>query len=291
MRVFSLPCPLPSAPAVVALGCFDGTHLGHAALFAHTLAEAERLSALPAVFTFSDFLPGKGAPLSTLDDRLSAMEAMGIEAVFLAPFSAIRELSAADFIHSVLKEKLRAVNTVCGFNYRFGAGTAGDGDTLLAHFPEAIRVPAVTYEGTPISSTRIRAALAEGRVEAAAAMLGRPYTVTGTVSHGKAMGHLFGYPTANLSVPTLLPAYGVYETRVTVDGKVYTGLSDVGVRPTLEKAGEERVESFLFDFEGDLYEKTVSVSFLRRLRDEIHFETPEALSAQITRDVASIKNK
>ena len=291
MKVYSLTCPsLPKKRRVLALGCFDGTHLGHQALFEAARAEADRLQATPAVFTFSDFLPHKGAPLSHLADRLASMEGHGIKEVFLSPFSAVKELSPEAFMERVLKTELSAVSTVCGFNYRFGAGAKGNGETLRAAFPDAKQVPAVTHGGAPISSTRIRAALEAGEIEEAEALLGRPYAVTGKVSHGKGAGHLFGFPTANLTPTTLLPAYGVYETRVTVDGQSYAALSDVGVRPTLEKGGEARVESFLLDFTGDLYGKTVTVAFLRRLRGEERFESAEALSAQIAKDIEYIKN-
>ncbi len=291
MKVCSYPYPKALSPTVVALGCFDGTHVGHAALFAETVKLANALDAVPAVFTFSDFLPSKGTPLSTLDDRLAVMEEAGVETVFLSPFHEVKALSATDFIRTVLKDGLGALATVCGFNYRFGAGATGDGETLKQAFPLAVQVPAVTYGDAPISSSRIRAALTAGEVEEAAAMLGRPYTVRGEVSHGKSVGRAFGFPTANLAVSTLLPAYGVYETRVTVDGVAYAALSDVGVRPTVEAKGEARVESFLLDFEGDLYGRTLSVSFLRRLRDEMRFDGVEALRAQIEKDVKSIRSK
>lgn len=290
MKVFTLPCPsLPQKRRVFALGCFDGIHLGHQALFDTTVKEATRLDAIPAVFTFSDFLPHKGAPLSTLEERLTGMEKCGIEEVFLSPFSAVKSLTPAAFIEGVLKNELGAASTVCGFNYRFGAGAKGDGATLRDAFPESKQVPAVTYDGVPISSTRIRAMLEVGKVEEAAALLGRPYAVTGQITHGKGAGRLLDFPTANVTVTTLLPAYGVYETRVAVNGRCYTALSDVGVRPTLEDAGEARVESFLLDFEGDLYGKTVTVAFLRRLRGEQRFDNADALRAQIAKDVEYIK--
>ena len=292
MKIFSLPClDLPKEDRVIALGCFDGTHPGHEALFRATVAEARRLGATPSVFTFSDFLPQKGAPLSTLEERLNGMKGCGIETVFLCAFSAVKSLSPETVTEDILKGALGAVSTVCGFNYRFGAGAKGNGETLRAAFPEARQLPAVTYDGAPISSSRIRAALENGKVEEAHALLGRPYSVTGEVSHGKGAGHLFGFPTANVAVPTLLPARGVYETRVTVDGESYVGLSDVGIRPTVENGGEERVESFLLDFSGDLYGKRITISFLRRLRDEKRFENPEALRTQIEKDVKTIKNR
>ena len=291
MQVLSSPFPLPSCKTVVALGCFDGIHSGHAALLAKTVELASRLDATPAVYTFSDFLPQKGAPLSTLEKRLAAMEAAGIQTVFLSRFEEVRALSPDAFISEILKKRLCAAATVCGFNYRFGAEAKGNGDTLLLHFPDGIQVPAVMAGGAPVSSTRIRSALSLGQVEEAASLLGRPYAVIGAVSHGKSLGHSFGYPTANMAVSTLLPAYGVYETRVTVDGQDYVGLSDVGIRPTLEQDGEERVESFLLDFKGDLYGKTLTVSFLHRLRDEMRFDSAAALAAQIARDVEAIKNK
>lgn len=292
MKVYSLPCPsLAQARRVVALGCFDGIHPAHQALFSVTRQEASRLNATSAVFTFSDFLPQKGAPLSTLEERLTGMEKCGIEEVFLSPFAAVKGLSPEEFIEQVLKNRLGAISTVCGFNYRFGAGARGDGDTLSNAFPDAKQVPAVTLDGAPISSTRIRASLEAGEVEKAAALLGRPYAVTGQVTHGKGAGHLFGFPTANIAVGTLLPAYGVYETRVTVNEREYIALTDVGVRPTVEKQGEARIESFLLEYSGDLYGETVTVAFLRRLREEKQFDSLHALKMQIDKDVKSIVKK
>ena len=290
MQIFSFPFSGPHPKSVTALGCFDGTHKGHAALFARTVALADALDAVPAVFTFSDFLPAKGAPLSTLEERLSAMEAAGIRTVFLSRFEEVRHLSPEEFIENVLKDGIGAAGTVCGFNYRFGAGAKGNAETLRAAFAHAEQVEAVTFEGTPISSTRIREAITAGAVEKAGEMLGRPYTVSGTVLHGKALGQSLGFPTANIAPVTLLPKRGVYKTAVRVDGREYVGLTDVGVRPTVEKTEEVRTETFLLDFEGDLYEKSLSVSFLYRLRDEMRFESGDALRAQIKKDVESVKD-
>ncbi len=290
MKIFSFPFSSPYAQTVVALGCFDGTHKGHLSLFERTVALAARLNAVPAVFTFSDPLLTKGSPLSLLEERLAAMEAAGIEAVFLSRFEDVRHLSPEDFIEKILQKELAAVGTVCGFNYRFGKEAKGDADTLRSAFVHAEQVAAVTFEDLPISSTRIREALTAGEVEKAAEMLGRPYTVSGTVLHGKALGQSLGFPTANIKPATLLPKSGVYRTAVTVDRQEYTGLTDVGVRPTVEDTEEVRAETFLLAFNGDLYGKSISVAFLSHLRDERRFSDSDALRAQIKKDIESIKD-
>jgi riboflavin kinase/FMN adenylyltransferase len=200
-------------------------------------------------------------------------------------------MSPTDFVAYLRRLFPNLEKVHCGGNWRFGLNGAGTAQTLR---DAGISVKVSRYAKVAdcvISSTRIRAALAEGDVEAAAAMLGRPYSVSGGVTHGKSVGHAFGFPTANVAAATLLPAYGVYETRIAIDGREYRALSDVGVRPTLEDAGEERIESFLLDFAGDLYGKHLRISFLRRLREERRFDSAEALWAQIKKDVDSINNE
>jgi riboflavin kinase/FMN adenylyltransferase len=200
----------------------------------------------------------------------------------------LRSLAPRAFIDTVLKDACAARVALCGFNFRFGKGAAGDGALLSRSLPDSVVLPPTLYQDAPVSASRIREALAHGSIADANAMLGRPYTVSGHVAHGKAMGRVLGFPTANISVSTLLPRYGVYKTCVTVDGVSYAGLSDVGVRPTVEGAGLPRIETFLRDFSGDLYGKTLSVSFLSFLREEKKFSSPQELTEQIARDLENI---
>ena len=288
MRIYSLE-DAPSLPRTVALGYFDGGHIGHSALFAETVRRAKEDGCESTVFTFPALATKRGTPLSRLSDRLDFFESAGIDSVVLVPVETVRNIPADAFVSEILIGRLSATAAVCGFNYRFGKGAEGDGTLLSRLLPRSTVLPPMLYEGTPVSTSRIREALTLGDIPSATAMLGRPYTVTGTVSHGKAAGRTLGFPTANIRTETALPRFGVYKTAVTVDGVRYTGLTDVGVRPTLEDAGETRVETFLCDFSGDLYEKEIAVSFLAFLREEMHFSSSEELMRQITRDLANLK--
>ncbi len=273
---------------VVALGYFDGGHTGHRALLRETIKRAAAYECDSAVFSFPS-LPTKGGELlSSLDGRLAFFEEMGIGTVILAAFDEVRTMSAEAFVSDILKERCAARLAVCGFNYRFGHGASGDGDTLCRLLPESVVLPPTLFDGAPVSASRIRTALSNGDMEAASKMLGRPYTVKGKVTHGKAMGATLGFPTANIRPETLLPRLGVYKTEVKVDGVSYAGLSDVGVRPTVEGGGEVRVETFLPHFSGDLYGATLSVSFLSFLREEKRFASTDELAAQIRRDLEAL---
>ena len=288
MRVFGLKDVSLTAKQAVALGYFDGGHLGHAALLKKTVEEAKRLGCESAVFSFHTLPTKSGAPLSTQEDRLAFFADKGIENVILAHFEELRSLTPEAFV-SLLEERCCARLALCGFNFRFGAGASGDSALLCRLLPESIVLPPFLYGGAPVSASRIREALLSGAVEDAAAMLGRPYTVSGTVSHGKEMGRTLGFPTANIAPETLLPRHGVYKTAVELDGTLYTGLTDVGVRPTVEGDGCARVETFLQGFSGDLYGKTLKISFLSFLREEKKFASVSKLQAQIAEDLKRCK--
>ena len=275
-------------PRVTALGYFDGGHIGHRALIGEAVRLAKDMGCKCAVFSFPTLPTKQGAPLFTLTRRLSFFEEMGVDTVILVPFASVRDRSAEDFVQTTLRKQIGTVRAVCGFNFRFGRGALGDGALLSRLLPESIVLPPTLYAGEPVSTSRIRCALAQGRIEEASAMLGAPYTVTGTVTHGKAVGRMLGYPTANITCDTALPRFGVYKTRVWIDGVAYDGLSDVGVRPTAETAGDVRVETFLRNFTGDLYGKTLAISFLSFVREEIKFDSFAALTAQIARDLENL---
>lgn len=288
MRVLKLEDAVFQRPLAAALGYFDGGHLGHAALLTRTVAEAKRHGCESAVFTFTHLPTKNGAPLSTEDDRLAFFERMGIENVILASFGELRTLSPEDFVSSVLVKRCHARLTLCGFNFRFGYKAAGDTALLSRLLPESVVLPPMLYKDSPISSTRIREALSLGNTDEAEAMLGHPYYVSGTVTHGKAVGRALGFPTANIVPKTLLPRYGVYKAEIVIEDRRYMGLCDVGVRPTVENTSDARVEVFLKDFTGDLYGKTLKISFLSFVREEKRFASLEALKEQIARDLQAL---
>lgn len=287
LSILSLPCAPVSFETVTALGFFDGVHRGHRALLDATVRLASSLGVKPAVFTFSGTFKGK-APLTDESTRLRLLEEAGIEAVFLVDFDAVRSLSPEDFVKNCLQGVCRARAAVCGFNFRFGKNASATAENLLSLLPSSLIIPAIYESGEVISSSRIRALLKAGAVEEAALLLGRPYSLTGEVLRGKALGKTWGFPTANMKPRALLPAPAVYATEIFIGEKRYPAITDVGTRPTVEGAGETRMETHIPAFSGDLYGKTLSVSFIKRLRDEKKFPSAEALCAQLTLDVAAL---
>lgn len=286
----------PRGPLHLAIGVFDGVHVGHQALVAAEAKRAHAESATPMAATF-DPLPiavlAPGAPpsaLSDIDERTQLLRDAGARAV--AVFRFTREFAA--LTPDEFGERLAGagqVRRVCvGEDFQFGRDRAGDVSTLRElgerhGFTVDVQQP-ITLDGAIVSSTRIRNALIAGSVESAARLLGRPYGVTGVVEHGEKRGRALGYPTMNLDVPRarLLPRDGIYAVWTTVDGQRLKAAASLGVRPTFG-GGERRLEAFILDFEGDLYGDHVRVEFVRRLRDELRFESADALSQQIAKDV------
>ena len=288
MRVFHLGEAMPQGPQAIALGYFDGGHIGHAALLRRTISEAERFECESAVFTFSHLPTKSGLPLWDEARRLAFFEEMGVDNVFLASFEDLRTLSPEEFVSSVLMDECCARLALCGFNFRFGYKASGDTALLCSLLPDSIILPPTLHKGAPVSSTRIRDALAAGDIESATAMLGAPYALSGRVTHGRALGRSLGFPTANITPSATLPRHGVYKTEVTLDGERYSGLSNVGVRPTVGGKSGARVETYIKDFSGDIYDKTITVSFLSFLREEKRFSSIEELKEQIARDLQAL---
>ncbi len=291
METLLLPQEPYGRPTVTALGFFDGVHIAHAALLEKTVAIAREKGLVPAVFTFLDAPHKTGERLLSFEERLARFEVYGIEVVFAADFAALRSLSPEDFMERVLKGTCRSALAVCGFNFRFGKEARGDSALLSSLLPESVILPPIELDGGTVSASRVRALLADGRVEEAARLLGAPYTVRGKVLHGKALGRTIGFPTANMKPKALLPKDGVYETRVLLGSESYIALTDIGLRPTAETAGERRMETYIPHFSGDLYGKELSVSFLRRIRGEKQFDSIEDLKAQLARDLAEAERK
>jgi riboflavin kinase/FMN adenylyltransferase len=283
---------------VVALGNFDGVHLGHQAVLRRAVEEGRKRGLRVVAATFDPhpravLRPG-GQPklLTTLELRREALMRYGADAVWEIPFDEeLSRKSPEEFVLDVLVGEIGAEAVVVGENFRFGhraVGALADLERIMRSSGGEAYGVAVRSEGSEcgISSTRIRRLVAGGEVEEAAKLLGRPYLLRGEVVVGDRRGRSIGYPTANVSVDpaVIVPARGVYAGFVGVGKDVHAACTNVGVAPTFER-GESRVEAYLLDFQGDLYGRVVDVSFAQRIRPETRFSGVEALKEQIARDV------
>lgn len=289
--------PAAAKGAAVALGNFDGLHLGHRAILEETLKHAGALGAPSAVMTFEphprEFFKPDAPPLTLmrLEAKLAALDAMGFGYVFLLPFNAaLAATSADDFIKHYLLETLAARAVVTGGNFHFGAKRAGNHATLAAasatHGFSYFAVAPVTNDAGVISSTAIRTLLAEGRVDAVPHFLGDYFEIRGIVAHGDKRGRQLGFPTANIDLAGMfLPRAGVYKIRAQVAGGEYAGVANIGNRPTVGGTAP-RLEAHLFGFSQDIYGKDMRVQLVSFLRDEKKFESIDALKKQIAQDAA-----
>ena len=281
----------------VAVGVFDGVHWGHKAIFERLTAEASEAGIEALALTFekhqAELLAPNRAPLyiTTLDQRIELMQAAGVESIVVADFSpALASLARDRFVSSILQDKLQARRVIVGANFRFGKDREGDIRYLNEIAPSigltAVVVPAVIVSDGPVSSTRIRALIERGDVEAGSRLLGRRFALRGTVVSGRQVGRTIGFPTANICTEPrqLVPAIGVYWVEVTIENTMYSGVCNIGTRPTFDAEGLT-VEVHISGFEGNIYGKRLDVVFCRRLRDEMAFETPESLAAQIRKDL------
>lgn len=289
--------PVPDAlrGRVLALGNFDGVHRGHAELARVANEMAAGQGGKAAALTFephprSVFRPEQ--PVFRLTPAALKVELLadeGLAPSFVLPFDReIAAVAAEAFIDELLLGRLGAAGLVCGYDFHFGAGRTGSPEMLQARagaagVPVAVVAP-YSWQGEPVSSTLIRAALEEGDVARAAAFLGRPWFVRGVVAHGDKRGRELGYPTANMHLPRdCRLRYGIYAVRMRVDGIWRDGVASFGSRPTFDD-GAPRLESHLFDFAGDLYGKTVDVALVAWLRGEAKFEALPPLIAQMDAD-------
>jgi riboflavin kinase / FMN adenylyltransferase len=292
--------PADAPPSAVALGVFDGVHLGHRAILGTAVAHARAAGMEAVACTFDRhpaevLQPGRApAMITTLEDRLGLIGDTGIDAVVVLEFT--RDLAAMepeDFVKDVLLGRLHAREVVVGFNHRFGRRARGDPrllESLATRLGfQAHEVPPMAVDGVPVSSSEIRSALQRGDVAAAARLLGRPYAIAGSVTAGAGRGRSLGFPTANVEPDRpLLVARGVYRGRLEVEGRRHDSVVNVGVRPTF---GETTlaVEAHVLDFMGDLYGRPVRLEFLDRLREEKRFASVDELRAQIARDIAAAR--
>jgi riboflavin kinase / FMN adenylyltransferase len=278
-------------PLALAIGNFDGLHLGHQALLAKTVEVANEQRLMPAVMTFEphprEFFTPLNAParLSSLREKLEYFKEAGIQDVYVLRFNqAFSTITAPDFMHKVLKASLNANTILVGGDFCFGAKRKGTVQDLIAHGFQLIDFPAVKVGSARVSSTLVRDALASGELGQARHLLGRPYNISGKVVHGAKRGRQLGYPTANVHMRHERPALtGVYAVKL--DGR--NGVANLGIRPTIAGIPKLMLEVYVFDFNEDLYDQHVHVQFFHKIRDEKKFENLEALKTQIALDVES----
>ena len=288
---------------VLAIGNFDGLHLGHRALLERLTATARQHGLAPAVMTFEPhprelFSPEQApARLTSLREKLALLDSCGIEEVFLLHFSRkLAGLTAAEFIERVLVQGLAVRHLIIGDDFRFGKGRAGDFAMLQAagqqHGFGVEAMHTIEIGGERVSSSAVRDVLGTGDLEHAARLLGRPYSISGRVVHGGKIGRKLGFPTANIQLKRKRVALtGVFAVTVSgLDKRLLPGAASLGVRPTLGLGLRPVLEVHLFDFDREIYGQHVTVHFLHKLRDEARYDSLEALTAQIARDVATTQD-
>ncbi len=293
--------------AVIAIGNFDGVHLGHRALIDRAVDRAREISGTSVAVTFDPHPTAVVAPtrapalLTTVDRRLQWLAQTDIDAVVVLPFNAeLAELTPEQFVDRVLREQLGAAHVVVGYDFGYGRGRSGSARTLADHGERAgFRVDvveAVTVAGRIASSTAIRGRLREGDLAGARELLGHAYDVDGVVVHGAKRGRVLGFPTANVEPELpLIVGSGIYACRLSVltaqgaPSDALPAVASLGTNPTFVTAGTRTLEVFVLDWSGDLYDRRVRVELVSKLRDEARFGSVEELVAQIARDVADAR--
>lgn len=291
-------------PTVIALGFFDGVHKGHGALLSRAVERAAQLEAEPTVFTFDrppkEVVTGKPVFLiNSAEDRQELIHRIyGIEQVILAPFDEkMMTMHWENFITELLIKQYGAVHLVAGHDYHFGYKNQGTPKLLQQKCQElgigCDIISKVEHDGITVSSTYIRTLVKDGELERAAEFLGHRHCLSQTVGHGHRIGRTIGIPTVNLTVPShvLVPDHGVYVTRVYLpDGRSYPGVTNVGTRPTVSQSDAISVETFILNFDGDLYEQHIRVEFCAHIRGEKKFNSLDALKEQIHKDIAKARD-
>lgn len=294
---------MSSKEKVIALGFFDGVHLGHAALLRRAAEEAAARGVTSAVFTFDrvpkEVVTGIPCPLiNSPEDRRDLIRRLyGIQEVIMVPFDhEMMTTSWQDYITEILVKRHHAVHLVAGHDHHFGHKNQGSPELLVQKCAElglgCDIIPQVSIGGITVSSTYIRRLVELGQIQRANRFLGHPHVLTQEVRHGRRIGHTIGIPTVNLTAPphVLVPSHGVYATRVILpNGASYAAVTNVGTRPTVNNGADITVESWLLDYDGDLYGQTVRVEFHEHIRDEVRFDSLDALKAQITADAETTR--
>lgn len=283
---------------IVALGNFDGIHLGHKKILEFVVHRASHFDLLSIVLTFSphpENILGKRKVqmIQTLEQRLGEIEKFGIQTVLIVPFDRkFSSLTPLEFFQRIIVHLLKAKVIVVGENFRFGKRRQGDVSILRRiasrYNIQVFSLPPVTKDGTKVSSSLIRRFLIRGRIEEANKFLGRPYTIDGEVIKGKSRGKIIGFPTANVRTKNEITPPGVFITRVSLGSVDHPSLTNIGHCPTFEQQ-EMNVESYILDFNQNLYGKNIRIHFLKKIRDEMKFPTPKDLTCRIQRDIESAR--
>jgi len=286
----------PDGPTAVAVGSFDGVHLGHQAMLAQLVQSARARGLHAAALTFEplprEFFTPREAParISSLQEKLAALAGTGIDTAIVERFDARFAAIGAGEFEERLAKRYRAQVVMVGPDFRYGAKRHGDRASLEAAGRrlgfEVQVMPVVNQAGARVSSTRVRDALARADFAAAAALLGRPYAICGRVVHGAKRGRGMGFPTANVRLSRPRAAvHGIFAVKCFgVATRGLEGVASLGLNPAVRHGGPATLEAFLFDFSGDLYGRRISLEFVKKLRDEAHFASLDELAAQIRRD-------
>lgn len=289
---------------VLTIGTFDGVHLGHQKIINQLNDEATKIGGESVLFTFYPhprmvlYPESHGLKLiQTQAEKVDKLRRMGLQNVIIHPFTKeFSRLSAIEFVRDFLVNQLNVKKLVIGYDHQFGKNREGSIDFLLevcdTYGFEVIEIAAQEIDEVNVSSTKIRNAITSGDVETANAFLGEPFLVEGTVVEGNALGRELGFPTANLKVESdikLIPGTGVYAVNVEVDNVWFAGMMNIGVRPTIDNENTSKIEVHLFDFNDNLYGKSLAVQLLKRCRDEIKFNSLDELKNQLKIDEQTIR--
>lgn len=288
-----------ASPVALAIGNFDGVHLGHQALLKRLVETAKLRGLIATVMTFEphprEFFAPEQAParLASLREKLELFAEAGVEQVFVCHFNQkFARVTAETFMQEILRDALAAQVILVGEDFRFGAGRKGSAADFRAHGFECISLPQVEFDGARVSSTAVREALAAGNLDKAARLLGRPYSISGEVVHGDKLGRQLGYPTANVHMRhDRPPLFGVYAVKLEgLAHECLPGVASLGVRPTMKHNGKPTLEVHLFDFDREIYGKHVRVQFLHKIRDEMKFPDLDTLKQWISADETAARN-
>lgn len=297
MKIYNSIYEFPSdIKTVVTLGTFDGVHRGHKILLEQLEAAKTETGCQSVVLTFfphprmvlqqgSDF-----KLLNTMDEKATLLEQAGVDHLIIHPFSLeFSRLTAEEFVKDILVDRLNVAKIIIGHDHRFGRNRTATTSDLINMGKEygfkVQQISAYEVQHTPVSSTKVRNALAEGNITLANEYLGYDYFITGTVSHGKKLGRTIGFPTANLTTQDykLIPAHGVYTASAEIGGKTVYGMLNIGVRPTVDGSSLS-IEVHFFNFDADIYDSQIKLHLYSRLRDEQKFPSIDALVAQLGED-------
>lgn len=284
-------------PTVLTIGTFDGVHLGHQKIVERVVTTARQEGLLATVFTFFPHprmvvQHDKGLKLiHTLEEKKQLLQQLGVDLLVVQPFNeAFAQLSAEEFVSTILVQHLNVKKVIIGYDHRFGRNrTANIDDMRLFGEKYGFAVEEISVQEVDevsVSSTKIREALNKGDVTTAEHYLGTPYSLTGTVVHGLKLGRTLGYPTANIQVTEeykLIPKDGVYAVYSYIDGRKVYGMMSIGKNPTIERKGAS-IEVYFFDFNGDLYDQKLTIEFVQYLREEQKFATIDLLKKQLQDD-------